>query len=167
LYLASQAGVKIRLLVRGVCCLRPGVPRVSENITVRSIVGRFLEHSRVYRFENAGKPEIYLASADWTARNFFHRVEVCVPVEDPELVKRVDQIIATYWQDNAKAREQRSEPTYVRKGVKGEQVDAQAFFREQARQRKKPNVNVRSLVIKSKTKNGKSAPRDPQIGQPA
>jgi polyphosphate kinase len=167
LYLASQAGVKIRLLVRGVCCLRPGVPRVSENITVRSIVGRFLEHSRVYRFENAGKPEIYLASADWTARNFFRRVEVCVPVEDPELVKRVDQIIATYWQDNAKAREQTSEPTYVRKGVKGEQVDAQAFFREQARQQKKSSVNVRSLVIKSKTKNGKSAPRDPKIGQPA
>src|ERR1700759_759021 len=129
LYLASQAGVKIRLLVRGVCCLRPGVPRVSENITVRSIVGRFLEHSRVYRFENAGKPDIYLASADWTARNFFRRVEVCVPVEDPELVKRVDQIITIYWQDNVKAREQTSEPPYVRRGVKGEQVDAQAFFR--------------------------------------
>ena len=167
LYLASQAGVKIRLLVRGVCCLRSGVHGVSENITVRSIVGRFLEHSRVYRFENAGKPEIYLASADWTARNFFRRVEVCLPVEDPELVEQVDQIISTYWQDNAKAREQTSEPTYVRRVVEGEQVDAQAFFREQARQRKKPSVDVRSLVIKSKTKNGKPAPRDPKIGQPA
>ena len=167
LYLASQAGVKIRLLVRGVCCLRSGVPRVSENITVRSIVGRFLEHSRVYRFENAGKPEIYLASADWTARNFFRRVEVCFPVEDPDLIERVDQIIGTYWRDNAKAREQTSEPTYVRRGVAGEQVDAQAFFREQARQRKKTSVDVRSLVIKSKTKNGKPAPRDPKIGQPA
>ena len=97
----------------------------------------------------------------------FCQVEVCVPVEDPELVDRVDQIIATYWQDNAKAREQTSEPTYVRKSVKGEQVDAQALFREQARQRKKPSVDVRSLVIKSKIKNGKSAPRDPKIGQPA
>ncbi len=167
LYLASQAGVKIRLLVRGVCCLRSGVPEISENIAVRSIVGRFLEHSRVYRFENAGQTEIYLASADWTARNFFHRVEVCVPVEDPELVKRVDQIIAIYWQDNVKAREQTSEPTYVRRGVKGEQVDAQALFREQARQRKKPSVDVRSLVIKSKIKNHKSAPQDQKIGQPA
>jgi polyphosphate kinase len=167
LYLASQAGVKIRLLVRGVCCLRSGVPRVSENITVRSIVGRFLEHSRVYRFENAGKPEIYLASADWTARNFFRRVEVCLPVEDSELVERVDQIIGTYWQDNAKAREQTGEPTYARRGVEGEQVDAQASFREQARQQKKPSVDVRSLVIKSKTKNDKPAPRDQKIGQPA
>jgi polyphosphate kinase len=167
LYLASQAGVKIRLLVRGVCCLRPGVPGVSENITVRSIVGRFLEHSRVYRFENAGKPEIYLASADWTARNFFRRVEVCFPVEDTELVERVDQIIGTYWQDNVKAREQSGEPTYARRAVEGERVDAQALFREQARQRKKPSVDVRSLVIKSKTKAGKSAPQDQKVGQPA
>jgi polyphosphate kinase len=167
LYLASQAGVKIRLLVRGVCCLRSGVPEISENIAVRSIVGRFLEHSRVYRFENAGKPEIYLGSADWTARNFFRRVEVCLPVEDPELVERVDQIIGTYWQDNTKAREQTGEPTYARKGGEGEQVDAQALFREQARQRKKPSVDVRSLVIKSKIKNHKSAPQDQKIGQPA
>jgi polyphosphate kinase len=167
LYLASQAGVKIRLLVRGVCCLRSGVPQISENIAVRSIVGRFLEHSRVYRFENAGKPEIYLGSADWTARNFFRRVEVCLPVEDPELVERVDQIIGTYWQDNTKAREQTGEPTYARKGVEGGHVDAQALFREQARQRKKPSVDVRSLVIKSKIKNHKSAPQDQKIGQPA
>ena len=167
LYLASQAGVKIRLLVRGVCCLRPGIPGVSENITVRSIVGRFLEHSRVYRFENAGKPEIYLASADWTARNFFRRVEVCFPVEDAELVERVDQIIGTYWQDNVKAREQTGEPTYARRASEGERVDAQALFREQARQRKKPSVDVRSLVIKSKTKTGNSAPQDQKVGQPA
>src|SRR5580693_8716738 len=82
LYLASQAGVKINLLVRGVCCLRSKVPGVSDNVTVRSIVGRFLEHSRIYRFENAGNPEVYLASADWMARNFFRRVETCFPVED-------------------------------------------------------------------------------------
>src|SRR3984885_5238259 len=117
LYSASQAGVKIRLLVRGVCCLRSGIPGVSENIVVRSIVGRFLEHSRVYRFENAGNPEIYLASADWTARNFFRRVEVCFPVQDPDLRERVDQIIETYWKDNVNAREQGSDPTYVRRAV--------------------------------------------------
>jgi polyphosphate kinase len=167
LYLASQAGVKIRLLVRGVCCLRAGIPGVSENITVRSIVGRFLEHSRVYHFENAGRPEIYLASADWTARNFFRRVEVCFPVEDRELVERVDQIIGTYWQDNVKAREQSGEPTYARRVVEGQPVDAQALFREQARQQKKTSVDVRALVIKSKTKTSKSAPQDQKVGQPA
>jgi polyphosphate kinase len=166
LYLASQAGVQIRLLVRGVCCLRSGVPGVSDNIVVRSIVGRFLEHSRVYRFENAGNPEIYLASADWTARNFFRRVEVCFPVQDPDLRERVDQIIETYWKDNVNAREQGSNPTYVRRQIDGERVDAQALFREQARQRKKPNLDVRSLVIKTKPNTSKSI-QDEKVGQPA
>jgi polyphosphate kinase len=166
LYLASQAGVQIRLLVRGVCCLRSGVPGVSDHIVVRSIVGRFLEHSRVYRFENAGNPEIYLASADWTARNFFRRVEVCFPVQDPELQERVDQIIETYWKDNVNAREQGSDATYVRRAVEGEHVDSQALFREQARQRKKPSLDVRSLVIKSKANTNKSV-HDEKVGQPA
>jgi polyphosphate kinase len=167
LYLASQAGVKIRLLVRGVCSLRPGLHGVSDNVTVRSIVGRFLEHSRIYRFENAGNPEIYLGSADWTARNFSRRVEVCVPVEDPELRAQVDHVLETYWKDNVKAREQRAEPTYVRRAVDGERVDAQALFREQARQRKKPHVDVRSLVIKSRTMSGKAMPEEQKVGQPA
>ena len=142
LYLASRAGVKIRLLVRGVCCLRPGVPGVSDNVIVRSIVGRFLEHSRIYRFENAGNPEIYLASADWTARNFFRRVEISFPIEDAELRERVDQMLDTYWKDNAKARELRTEATYVRRAVEGERVDVQALFLEQARKRKKPDAGV-------------------------
>jgi polyphosphate kinase len=150
LYLASQAGVKIKLLVRGVCCLRPGVPGVSENVIVRSIVGRFLEHSRIYRFENAGNPEIYLASADWTARNFFGRVEICFPIEDKELRERVDQILDLYWKDNVKAREQRTEPTYVRRVLQGERVDVQAFLLEQARKRRKPDADLRSLVVKTK-----------------
>ena len=77
---ASRSGVRIDLIVRGVCALRPGMPGVSENITVRSVVGRFLEHSRVYWFENAGEPELYLSSADWMERNFFRRVEVAFPV---------------------------------------------------------------------------------------
>jgi polyphosphate kinase len=167
LYLASRAGVQIKLLVRGVCSLRPGVPGVSDNVKVRSIVGRFLEHSRVYRFENAGNPQIYLGSADWTARNFFRRVEVCLPVEDPELREQVDQILDIYWKDNVKAREEGLEPTYVRRTTEGDRVDAQALFREQARQRKKPNVDVRSLIIKTKTNTNKAAQQEPKVGQPA
>src|SRR5215469_15758576 len=125
LYHASQAGVKIDLLIRGVCCLRSKVPGVSDNITVRSLVGRFLEHSRIFRFENGGHPEVYLASADWMARNFFRRVETCFPVEDPELRGQIGQMLDIYWRDNVKSREQGIESTYVRRPVEGDQVDAQ------------------------------------------
>jgi polyphosphate kinase len=158
LYLASQAGVKINLLVRGVCCLRSGMPGVSDNVVVRSIVGRFLEHSRIYRFENAGKPEIYLASADWTARNFFRRVEICFPVEDAELRERLDQVLSTYWKDNVKAREQSTESTYIRRPIKGERVDAQAFFLEQACNRKQPDVDVRPRALTAKAAHSAAAP---------
>jgi polyphosphate kinase len=164
LYLASQAGVKIDLLVRGVCCLRPRIPGVSDNVTVRSIVGRFLEHSRICRFENAGSPEIYLASADWTARNFFRRVEICFPVDDAELRKRLDQVAATYWADNVKAREQSTEPTYVRRVTKGKPVDAQSFFLEQALKGK--TLPVRSRTLKTKG-DGKAMQHEQKVGQPA
>jgi len=167
LYLASQAGVKIKLLVRGVCCLRPGAPGVSDNVIVRSIVGRFLEHSRIYRFENAGNPEIYLASADWTEGNFFRRVEICFPIKDAELRERVDQILDTYWKDNVKAREQRTEPTYIRRALEGERLDVQALFLEQARKWKKTDVDVRSLVVKTKTNSNKAMQREQKLGQPA
>jgi polyphosphate kinase len=89
LYRASQAGVKIELIVRGICCLRPRIPGVSENITVRSIVGRFLEHHRIHYFLHGGDEKIYCSSADWMERNFFNRVEVCFPIEDKHLAKRV------------------------------------------------------------------------------
>ena len=105
LYRASEAGVKIDLIIRGICCLRPGVPGLSENITVRSIVDRFLEHARVWSFENAGQPEVFLGSADWMPRNLFRRIEVVVPVEDGVLRDRIlREILATQLTDTAKAR---------------------------------------------------------------
>src|SRR5258707_5851579 len=105
LYRASEAGVKIDLIVRGICCLRPGIKGVSENITVRSIVDRFLEHSRVYYFENACQPLVFVASADWMQRNFFRRIELAFPIEDGVLRERlIGEILATSLADNTKAR---------------------------------------------------------------
>jgi polyphosphate kinase len=103
LYRASRAGVDIDLIVRGLCCLRPGVPGVSERIKVRSIVGRFLEHSRVYYFENAGAREIYCGSADWMDRNLFRRIEVAFPVEEPALQARVAEDLQLYLEDDTQA----------------------------------------------------------------
>ena len=103
LYRASRAGVRIDLIVRGVCCLRPGVPGVSERIRVRSIVGRFLEHSRVYHFENAGEREVYCASADWMDRNLYRRIEVAFPVESPEFQARVIEDLNLYLADDCQA----------------------------------------------------------------
>lgn len=115
LYSASQAGVKIELIVRGICCLRPGIPGISENITVHSIVGRFLEHSRVFWFHNNGSPRLYCASADWMERNLFSRVETCFPVEDPELVKRVfNEGLKVYLQDNCQSWALQSDGSYIR-----------------------------------------------------
>ena len=115
LYEASQAGAKVELIVRGACCLRPGVPGVSENITVRSVVGRFLEHSRVYWFGNGGKPEIYCSSADWMERNLLRRVETCFPIIDPRLAERVyDEELANYLTDNQQAWELREDGSYDR-----------------------------------------------------
>ena len=89
LYEASQAAVKIDLVVRGVCVLRPGIPGISENIRVRSVLGRFLEHTRVFYFYNDGVEDVYLSSADWMDRNFFRRIEICFPVLEPRLKRRV------------------------------------------------------------------------------
>jgi polyphosphate kinase len=104
LYRASQAGVEIDLIVRGACTLRPGLPGISERIRVRSIVGRFLEHSRVYWFANDGAPEIYCASADWMERNLRRRIEVAFPILEPALAQRVhDETLANYLADNTEA----------------------------------------------------------------
>jgi len=137
LYEASCAGVKIDLIVRGICCLRPGVPGVSENIRVISIVGRFLEHSRIYSFANDGNPRVYLASADWMPRNFYRRVEIAFPIESPKLRDEIiHEILPAFLHDRVKARELQPDGTYKRlKPGPGEQhSQAQLFFRERSRQ---------------------------------
>jgi polyphosphate kinase len=125
LYRASRAGVEIDLIVRGICCLRPGVPGVSEHIRVRSIIGRFLEHSRVYAFENSGEREIYCGSADWMDRNLFRRIEVAFPVEAPELKSRVAEDLKLYLEDDMQAWLLNKDGHYARVAVDGE-ISAQA-----------------------------------------
>jgi polyphosphate kinase len=115
LYDASQAGVKIDLIIRGICCLRPQVKGMSENITVRSIIDRFLEHSRIFYFENACQPEIFVGSADWMPRNFFRRIEVVFPVEDGNLRERImTGLLAVALADNTKARIMAADGSYQR-----------------------------------------------------
>ena len=114
LYQASQAGVKVDLLARGICSLRPGVPGVSDNIRVISIVGRFLEHSRIYYFQNGGADEIFLGSADLMHRNLSHRVEIIFPVESPRLVRRLKETLDIYLSDQAKARYLQPDGSYAR-----------------------------------------------------
>lgn len=127
LYEASQAGVEIDLIVRGVCALRPGVPGMSDNIRVRSIVGRFLEHSRIFYFFAGGEEQIYLGSADWMERNFFRRIEVCFPILDPKLKRRVmKEGIRPYLNDNQQAWLLDSSGNYLRRGSRGARQSAQA-----------------------------------------
>ncbi|HXB22550.1 MAG TPA: polyphosphate kinase 1 [Candidatus Solibacter sp.] len=131
LYRASQEGVKIELIVRGMCSLRPGVPGISENITVRSIIGRLLEHSRIFYFENGGEEEIYIASADWMPRNLYERVEVSCPIFDAGLKQRVkDEILGAYLADNAKARflDRNGNYTHLRRSKGQQSFSAQDFL---------------------------------------
>lgn len=121
LYKASQAGVKIDLVVRGMCCLRPGVPGVSHNIQVRSIIGRFLEHTRIYYFLNGGDEQLYLASADWMERNLDKRVETCFPVEGRKLILRVKKELEAYLTDNTHSWQLQADGRYLRNTPSGNQ----------------------------------------------
>jgi polyphosphate kinase len=143
LYRASMAGVRCQLIVRGVCCLRPGLPGVSENIEVVSIVGRFLEHSRVYWFHNGGKEEIYIGSADLMSRNIERRVEVLFPLEDPRLVRRVkEEILDTYLADSVKTRRMLPNGGYARKkaGDARKRIESQAKLLKMARRASANNL---------------------------
>lgn len=149
MYKASKAGVKIELIVRGICCLIPQLEGVSENITVRSIVGTFLEHSRIFYFENGGNPEIYMASADWMSRNLDRRVEIMFPVENARLKKEVKHILDVQLADNVKAQLMQPDGSYVRVSelLKREagahndkdytRIEAQMVFCEEAQQKAK------------------------------
>ena len=131
LYEASEAGVDIDLIVRGICMLRPGVPGLSENIRVRCIVGRFLEHSRTFYFENDGEEEVYIGSADWMPRNLNRRVEVVCPVKDPKLRAFLkDEVLQAYLRDNVRARLLQPDGSYerVRPGADQESFDSQTYF---------------------------------------
>ena len=133
LYEASCAGVKIELVVRGICCLKAGIPGLSENITVHSIVGNFLEHARILYVENDGSPEVYMGSADWMPRNLDKRVEIMFPVEDPELKKQVIHILQVQLEDNVKAHVLQPDGTYEKIDKRGKVlVCAQEQFCEEA-----------------------------------
>src|SRR6266851_3374469 len=140
LYEASCADVTIDLIVRGICCLRPKIPGLSENIRVISIVGRFLEHSRIYYFQNNGQPDLYLASADWMPRNFLRRVEVAFPIVDLALRDRiVNEVLPNFLNDRVKSRELQPDGNYRRLKPEGNEPRAQAqwHFRERSRQQAK------------------------------
>src|SRR5262249_3595342 len=140
LYEASSVEVTIDLIVRGICCLRPKVPGLSEYIRVVSIVGRFLEHSRIYYFENGGQPEGYLSSADWMPRNFLRRVEVAFPIETPPLRDLIiKEVLPRFLDDRIKARELQPDRSYRRLSPEGPEQRSQAqwHFREVTRERAK------------------------------
>lgn len=135
LYKASRKGVKIKLLVRGVCCLRAGIEGLSENIEVRSIIGRFLEHSRIFYFKNGGAAEIYLASADWMTRNLHNRVELMYPVKDEDLKRRLKKMLDIYWSDNKKSWKLLADGSYERiePSENENPISAQEYFLEKAK----------------------------------
>lgn len=134
LYEASSEGVKIELIIRGICCLRTGIPGVSENICVRSIVGNFLEHSRIFYFENGGMPEIYMGSADWMPRNLDRRVEIVFPVLDDKLKQKAYHVLEVELEDTVKARIMQKDGSYTRIDKRGKwQKNSQEVFCDEAK----------------------------------
>lgn len=153
LYKASAAGVKIDLIIRGICCLRTGIPGVSENITVRSIVGNFLEHARIFYFENDGKPKYYCASADWMPRNLERRVEILFPIEKPALQEKLKFILDSQLRDTVKAQILQPNGSYVKVDKRGKEVfNAQMAFGAEAKAAaKEKNETMHKRVFIPKT----------------
>lgn len=155
LYRASNAGVKIDLIVRGICCLRAGVPGVSENITVRSIVGNFLEHSRIFYFENGGSPEYYASSADWMPRNLERRVEILFPIENDKLRKKIWHILDLELKDNKKAHIMDAEGKFskITNDEFGEDINSQLIFGLEATEKAKLPTTQNTRVFVPETHN--------------
>lgn len=146
LYEASAAGVRIELIVRGICCLRAGVPHLSENIHVRSLVGRWLEHSRIYAFANAGYSEIFLSSADWMPRNLDRRVEITFPVEDEECMKRIEELLDLHLEDTERATIMQEDGTYKQPDRRGKVIlDSMVEQQELAHRRADPEPDPRRI----------------------
>lgn len=146
LYEASKSNVPVRLIVRGICCLIPGIEGVSDNITVHSIVGQLLEHSRMFRFENGGEPQMYLGSADWMPRNLDRRVELVFPVEDYDIHKRCDETIELMWNDTVNTRIQLSDGNYVMIDKRGKKsLNCQTEFAQLAKNELKVRVENSAL----------------------
>ena len=150
LYEASRAGVKIKLMVRGICTLVPGVEGMSENIEVSSIVGEFLEHSRIYYFENHNKPELYLSSADWMTRNLNRRVELLFPVEDVEIMQRIHSILRLYLADNQKTWTLNTNGSYVRKKDTHKPIKAQDIMKSLTYNSHKEFIDKVNAIIERK-----------------
>jgi polyphosphate kinase len=145
LYDASRAGVPVRLIVRGTCALRPGAKGLSENIQVKSVVGRYLEHSRIFHFENGGNPAVFVGSGDWMERNLRDRVEVAIPIKDAAFIRAIEDILSVYWSDNEKSRLMRADGSYVRTAPPpGETpINAQEWL---ARRAESPDIPLPSLT---------------------
>ena len=153
LYEASAAGVRIDLIVRGICSLKTGIPRVSDNITVRSIVGNYLEHSRIFYFENAGKPEYYCSSADWMPRNLERRVEIMFPVENTALRAKIMHILETELHDTEKAHLLNPDGIYVKVDRRGKMpLNSQKLFGEEAKEAAKSNEIQNSRIFEPEMK---------------
>jgi polyphosphate kinase len=135
LYKASQTGVKVDLIVRGICCLRPGLDGISDNIRIMSVIGRFLEHSRIFYFSNGGEEEMFIGSADWMPRNLDARVEVITPIEDPKLIQELREILDITLADNRQAWDMQSDGTYIQRQPQPDQpeLSCQRRFMAQAR----------------------------------
>lgn len=149
LYNASQAGVEIKLNIRGICCLKPGVPKLSKNIQVVSIIDRFLEHARIFHFHQGGDPKVYIASADWMTRNLDKRVELMIPIEESQPKRRLIRILEAFFQDNVQASRILPDGTSIRisPGKNEKPFRAQEYFQQQARKTAKQHEHERAMTF--------------------